>query len=61
VSSICNVCQLAKSHELLYNTSTHRTTMSLEIIHSDVWGPAPIYIGGYKYYISLIDDFTKFT
>jgi hypothetical protein len=35
--------------------------MSLEIIHSDVWGPAPIYIGGYKYYISLIDDFMKFT
>jgi len=35
--------------------------MPLEIIHSDVWGPAPISVGGYKYYISFIDDFTKFT
>jgi hypothetical protein len=35
--------------------------MPLEIIHSDVWGPAPISVGGYKYYISFIDDFMKFT
>jgi hypothetical protein len=61
VSSVCNACQLAKSHQLPYNTSIHRTTMPLEIIHSDVWGPAPISVGGYKYYISFIDDFTKFT
>jgi hypothetical protein len=61
VSSVCNVCQLAKSHQLPYNTSTNCTTMPLEIIHSDVWGPAPIFVGGYKYYINFIDDFTKFT
>jgi hypothetical protein len=61
VSSVCNACQLAKSHPLPYNTSIHCTTMPLEIIHSDVWGPAPISVGGYKYYISFIDDFMKFT
>jgi hypothetical protein len=61
VSSICNACQLAKSHQLPYNTSIHRTIMPLEIINSDVWGPTPISVGDYKYYISFIDDFTKFT
>jgi hypothetical protein len=61
VSSVCNAYQLAKSHQVPYNTSIRRTTMPLEIIHSDVWGPAPICVGGYKYYISFIDDFTKFT
>jgi hypothetical protein len=61
VSSVCNACQLAKSHQLPCNTSIHRTTMPLEIIHSDVLGPAPISDGGYKYYINFIDDFTKFT
>jgi hypothetical protein len=61
VSSVCNACQLAKSHQLPYNTSIHCTTMPLEIIHSDVWGPTPISVGGYKYYISFIDDFMKFT
>lgn len=35
--------------------------MPFQIIHSDVWGPAPISVGGYKYYISFIDNFTKFT
>jgi histone deacetylase 1/2 len=35
--------------------------MPLELIHSDVWGPAPPSVGGFRYYISFIDDFTKFT
>jgi hypothetical protein len=61
VSSVCNAYQLAKSHQVPYNTSIHCTTMPLEIIHSNVWGPTPISVGGYKYYISFIDDFTKLT
>jgi hypothetical protein len=61
VSSVCNACQLAKSHQVPYNTSIHCTTMPLEIIHSNVWGLTPISVGGYKYYISFIDDFTKLT
>jgi hypothetical protein len=28
---------------------------------SDVWGPAPTSVGDYKYYISFIDDFSKFS
>ena len=61
LSSICNACQLAKSHQLPYTHSIHRTTMPLELIHSDVWGPAPISVGGFRYYISFVDDFTHFT
>jgi histone deacetylase 1/2 len=30
------------------------------MIFSDVWGPAPQSVGGFKYYISFIDDFSKF-
>jgi hypothetical protein len=60
-SSVCNACQLAKSHQLPYKLSIHRTTAPLELIHSDVWGPAPVSVGCYKYYISFIDYFTKFT
>jgi hypothetical protein len=33
----------------------------LELLFSDVWGPAPTSVGGYKYYISFIDDFSKFS
>jgi hypothetical protein len=35
--------------------------MSLEITHSNIWGLAPISIGGYRYYISFTDEFPKFT
>jgi hypothetical protein len=61
VSSVRNSCQLAKSHQLPYTLSIHRSTKPLQLIFSDVWGPAPVSIGGYMYYISCIDDFSKFT
>jgi Integrase core domain len=33
-----------------------------ELIHSDVWGPAPIEsFNGYRYFIIFIDDFSKTT
>lgn len=59
--SICNACQLAKSHQLPYVPSNHRTLAPLDLIHSDVWGPAPCSVNGFKYYISFIDDLNKFT
>jgi hypothetical protein len=61
MSTVCNACQLAKSHQLPYSSSIHHSTKPLELIFSDVWGPAPTSVGGYKYYISFIDDFSKFT
>ncbi len=34
----------------------------LELVHSDVWGPAPISsINGFRYYVIFVDDFTRFT
>jgi hypothetical protein len=38
VSSVCNLCQLAKSHQLPYTLSVHRSSKPLELIFSDVWG-----------------------
>ena len=60
-SLVCDACQRAKSHQLPYSTSYHVTTVPLELIHSDVWGPAIASSGGYKYYVSFVDDYTRFT
>jgi hypothetical protein len=59
--SVCNVCQQAKSHQLPYPISTSRSKAPLELIFSDVWGPACDSINKNKYYVSFIDDFSKFT
>jgi histone deacetylase 1/2 len=58
---VCDSCQLAKSHQLPYPISTSRSTVPLEQVFSDVWGPAPLSAGKHAYYVSFIDDFSKFT
>jgi histone deacetylase 1/2 len=59
--SVCDSCQRAKSHQLPYFISNKIATAPLELIHSDVWGPAPTSVGRYSYYVSFIDDHTKYT
>lgn len=60
-NSLCAPCQLGKSKRLPFQPSTRSSTAPLELIHCDIWGPAPVVSSlGYKYYILFIDDFTKF-
>jgi histone deacetylase 1/2 len=59
-SLICDACQRAKSHQLPYNVSHRVSTMPLELVHSDVWGPAVASSGGFKYYVSFVDDYSRF-
>jgi hypothetical protein len=58
--SMCDVCQQAKSHQLTYPTSSSISASPLELVFSDVWGPACESVGRYKYYVSFIDNFGKF-
>jgi hypothetical protein len=58
---ICDAYQQAKSHQLPYPTSISVSTTPLELFFSDVWGPACGSIGNNIYYVSFIDDFSKFT
>ena len=57
---VCDACQRGKSRQLSYTASSRVSTMPLELIHSDVWGPAVSSSGGYKYYVSFIDDYSRF-
>jgi hypothetical protein len=40
--------------------SSSVSKFSLELVFSDVWGPATELVGRKKYYVSFIDDFNKF-
>jgi hypothetical protein len=57
---VCDSCQQAKSHQLPYPVSTSVSTVPLEQIFSDVWGAAPLSVGKHSYYVSFIDDYSKF-
>ena len=38
------------------------STFPLQLVHSDVWGLAPMtYVLGYRFYVIFVDDFTRFT
>jgi hypothetical protein len=59
--STCHVCLQAKAHQLLYPVSSSHASSPLELIFSDVWDLVIDSFGGKKYYVSFIDDFSKFT
>jgi hypothetical protein len=58
---VCDACQQAKSHHLPYPISTSTSSHPLELAFTDVWGAAPESVNHYKYYVSFIDDYSKFT
>ena len=56
------MCKLGKHTRLPFHLSSSKSEKPFELIHSDVWGPAPIEsFNGYKYYVIFIDDFSKTT
>ncbi|KAB2628692.1 hypothetical protein D8674_033487 [Pyrus ussuriensis x Pyrus communis] len=62
VSFFCTDCAIGKNHKLPFSSSTSRASASLELIHCDVWGPAPVVsVSGFKYYVLFVDEFTKYT
>jgi histone deacetylase 1/2 len=46
---------------LPYAKSSSTSSHPLQLVHSDVWGHAPDSVGGKRYYVSFIDDYSKFT
>jgi hypothetical protein len=61
VTSVCDACQQGKSHQLPFSLSTRVTQSPLEIIYSDVWGPAQNSISGHHFYVSFVDAYSRFT
>ena len=56
----CEACVLAKSHKQSYFPSMSRSNKPFDLIHSDVWGPAPIFhTHGLSYFITFVDDCTR--
>ena len=60
-TSDCESCQISKATRLTFNDVSIRGTGPLEIVHSDVAGPVRPSTSGMRYYVTIIDDFTRIT
>lgn len=58
--SVCDTCQKAKSHQLPYPKFHSVSSQPLQLIFLDVWEPSSFCVGRNKYYVSFIDDYSKF-
>lgn len=60
--SVCAPCQLAKSKHLPFIANEKCSAHILDLVHYDLWGPAPVYTSyGFRYYAIFVDDFSRFT
>uniref|UniRef100_A0A2N9F8N5 Integrase catalytic domain-containing protein n=1 Tax=Fagus sylvatica TaxID=28930 RepID=A0A2N9F8N5_FAGSY len=58
----CKHCLIGKMHKLPFVSSQFQSTRPLELVHSDVWGPAPINSSnGYRFYLLFVDDYSRFS
>ena len=61
LSDICDHCLAGKQHRDPFpHLSEHRSTVLLGRIHSDVHGPLPKTPYGYRYWLTLIDDMSRY-
>lgn len=59
--SACSECLINKSHKLPFSHSSIVSKRPLEYICTDVWTSPILSIDNFKYYVVLIDHFTRYT
>jgi transposase InsO family protein len=58
----CMSCQFDKQTKLSFNNSDSFSSAPFDLVHSDVWGPAPFTTeGGCRYFVIFVDDYFRFT
>ena len=59
---ICEGCQLGKQHRLPFPNERNQSRNKLDLIHLDVWEPPQnVSLGGSRYFVSFIDDYSQHT
>lgn len=60
-TQVCHICPLAKQKRHSFPTSINVASSSFDLIHCDLWGPfLPITVQGYKFFLTIVDDCSRF-
>jgi hypothetical protein len=58
----CVACKLGKQSALPFNTNESISFVPFDLIHSNVWGQAPIpTMGESRYFVIFINDYSQYT
>ena len=57
----CSHCFINKSHKLPFYTNSITSTQPLQYIYTDVWSSPITSVDQYKYYLVLVDHYTRYT
>ena len=61
LSSLCHSCSINKARQQPFRVTSLQSHEPLELINTDVWGPANYTaIDGSKYYLIFVDHYTKY-
>lgn len=59
---VCDICHYPKQRRTSVPISLNRATAAFELLHLDIWRPYSIAsIHGHKYFLIVVDDYTRFT
>ncbi|WVZ14716.1 hypothetical protein V8G54_012282 [Vigna mungo] len=60
-SFICTPCHMAKQRKPSFPISTSHASSIFSLLHVDIWGPcAATSIHGHKYFLTIVDDFSRY-
>ena len=55
-------CHFGKQTKLPFNKSDSFSSVPFDLIHSDIWGPAPVPTErGSRYFVIFVDNFFRYT
>ena len=60
-NTLCSDCAINKSHKLPFFQNTITSSRPLEYVYTDLWSSPIESVDNYKYYLVLIDHFSRYT
>lgn len=58
----CKICHEAKQKHLPFPFHQNRSPHAFDVVHLDIWGLVSVpTIAGYKYFLTIVDDYTHMT